>query len=203
MLSNLRTHMRLVASKARAGIDLLAVKLRRMALRPNERALQLRQRLVQALQPDPNHVGWREFAAAFWGSWLAKMSGGFSVPFAAAGIFFAESAKAQTFWFILAGAALVVSAYFVWAAEHTRTKELEKRLRPEMSLIFKPAYPWVVPVERGRIQINPIPQFIEARCLFFCLQVHNPTPGAQLRGVRVTRRTPSRASSRPISPEIG
>src|SRR5205085_7731781 len=27
--------------------------------------------------------------------------------------------------------------------------------------------------------------YIEARCLFFCLEVRNPTPAAQLRGVRV------------------
>jgi hypothetical protein len=138
------------------------------------------------------HANWvqtsasvREFAGAFWRNWLARMSGGFSVPFGAAGIFFAESARAQTFWFALAGAALVVCAYFVWLGEHKRANALAERLRPAMTLIFKPAFPWVVPVERGRIQVAPS-DYIEAKCLFFCVQIHNPRPAAQLRGVRVS-----------------
>lgn len=59
----------------------------------------------------------RSFVIAFCRNWFGLMSGAFTVPFAAAGVF-ADSSASKAIWMLMALAMTLLSAYFVWMGEH-------------------------------------------------------------------------------------
>jgi len=69
----------------------------------------------------------RNFIASFRGHWLEVMSGGFSVPFAAAAVF-----SSQTYQQVIFGALALMGAWFaayrLWASERTARNEAEERV---------------------------------------------------------------------------
>jgi|ERR1700733_6160460 len=61
--------------------------------------------------------------------WFAAMSGGFSVPFTAAAVYF-DSKYAQSIFGFLALASLYFSAYQIWKSEHDKVLVLQETLNP-------------------------------------------------------------------------
>jgi hypothetical protein len=61
--------------------------------------------------------------------WFAAMSGGFSVPFTAAAVYF-DSKYAQSIFGFLALASLYFAAYQIWKSEHDKVLVLQESLSP-------------------------------------------------------------------------
>jgi hypothetical protein len=61
--------------------------------------------------------------------WFAAMSGGFSVPFTAAAVYF-DSKYAQSIFGFLALASLYFAAYQIWKSEHDKVLALQESLSP-------------------------------------------------------------------------
>jgi hypothetical protein len=70
------------------------------------------------------------FTKALRADWFAAMSGGFSVPFAAMGVF-ADPKYQPQIWWALAGLAFGFAAYRLWRAEFDKVVSLEKQLNGE------------------------------------------------------------------------
>jgi hypothetical protein len=69
----------------------------------------------------------RNFARAFFGNWLAWMSGGPSVPVALVGFYLENTIARIAFWIIAAGC-LILSGYQLWKPERTKAIELQRQL---------------------------------------------------------------------------
>jgi hypothetical protein len=76
----------------------------------------------------------KAFALALRAQWFAAMSGGFSVPFAAAAVF-VDSKFGQLIFGALALGAAWLAAYRIWKAERERVLTLEEHLRPKIKLL--------------------------------------------------------------------
>jgi hypothetical protein len=69
--------------------------------------------------------------------WFAAMSGGFSVPFTAAAVYF-DSKYAQSIFGFLALASLYFAAYQIWKSEHDKVLVIQERLNPTRIRESKP-----------------------------------------------------------------
>lgn len=78
----------------------------------------------------------RNFAKAFFGNWLAMMSGGPSVPAAIMGLYVQNDTARILLW-STAAAAIILSTYFVWRAERERLNATEEDLRSTKSILEK------------------------------------------------------------------
>jgi hypothetical protein len=73
------------------------------------------------------------FVRAFGSRWFSTMSGGLSVPLAAAGYHFTSDNLKLGFYF-LALLCILVSSYSVWRIERLKVKELSIKLAPNISI---------------------------------------------------------------------
>ena len=69
----------------------------------------------------------QNFFSVLWGDWLARMSGGFSVPFGALAVW-VDSKWASFIWVLLAASAFTLAAYRVWANERMQVNLLGTKL---------------------------------------------------------------------------
>jgi hypothetical protein len=75
------------------------------------------------------------FCQAIWADWIARMSGGFSVPFAAIATF-ASPEWQPKIWAVMAITCFLLTAFRVWYGEWKRSKNLEEQIRPKLKCSF-------------------------------------------------------------------
>lgn len=98
------------------------------------------------------------FTKAFREHWWAAMSGGFSIPFAAASAYF--GAVNQNRWAAVAFAALAFgavwfAAYIIWRTEYERVLELRVKIAPRLEIIYDHTDSKSVRLKRGPYQNSP------------------------------------------------
>jgi hypothetical protein len=76
----------------------------------------------------PTSRDFGDFLRAFSHSWTSLLSGGFSIPLAIAGVFWADSPFLKTLFLVTAAACLVFASFQVWWPEHLKAIGAEPRL---------------------------------------------------------------------------
>jgi hypothetical protein len=76
----------------------------------------------------------RDFVHAFGADWFTRMSGPWSVPFAAGAVYFPQT-WVKVIFGALAAVCLVAGAYFVWRRERIRVLELSELARSKLELV--------------------------------------------------------------------
>jgi hypothetical protein len=125
------------------------------------------------------------FLTSFWPNWLGLMSGGLSVPFTIAALFFADSDSQKRLFVALAVVSLIVAAYSVWAKERGKVVALQEIVTPRLAISFEPQEPWIKKLPTSNIPDPATGQILNEPSWWIRVQLQNTSEAKIAHNCRV------------------